>query len=97
MSDLSLSLIRAVASLSFTLALIVLVGWAWKRYGQGVTTTLTAPRTASRLRKTESLRLSQTTTLHLIQLDDTEHLIATTGQQTTVLHTQKKKLEKKSS
>lgn len=83
MTDLTISLLRAIASLSATLGLIVLLGWAWKRYGQPFSGTL-APR-EQRLTVLETKRLNQHTTLHLVQDGDTEHLLAATASTTTLL------------
>lgn len=87
MSDLSLTLLRAIVSLSVTLGLIVLLGWAWKRYGQPFGKAL-APK-LQRLDIIETKRLNQHTTLHLVQDGDTEHLIASTSSQTTLLRSHK--------
>lgn len=83
MTDLFLPLLRAIASLSVTLGLIVLLGWAWKRYGSAFNQPL-APK-QHRLKVLESKRLNQHTTLHLVQDDTTEHLLATTASGTTVI------------
>ncbi len=90
MPDLLLTALRALASLSVTLGLIVIVGYLWRRYGSHVSHRLTlapGPKPRRRLNILESQRLSPTTTLHLIKLDDTELLISSTNAQTTLIHT----------
>jgi flagellar biogenesis protein FliO len=87
MSDLTLSFIRAIVSLSVTLGLIVLVGWVWKNYGQTFIAFTPKAKTTPRLNVLESRKLNPTTTLHLVRHDDTEHLIATTSAQTTLIST----------
>ena len=88
MSDLTLSLIRAVASLSVTLGLIVLVGWVWKNYGQSWASFTPKSKPAPRLNVIETRRLNAATTLYLVRNGDTEHLIATTAGQTTLISSQ---------
>ncbi|PZP38625.1 MAG: hypothetical protein DI585_06860 [Pseudomonas fluorescens] len=87
----SLLFLRAFVSLCVTLGLIVLLGWAWKRYGQPFSHKMglseTAP--ARRLNVIESRRLNPTTTLYLVNEGDAEHLIATTAAQTTLISTRK--------
>jgi flagellar biogenesis protein FliO len=78
-----LTLLRALISLCITLGLLVILAWAWKRWGSG----FKLPTPSSRLSVIETKRLSAQTTLHLIKLDDTEHLIATTPTGTTILQT----------
>ena len=91
MYDPTLALLRALASLSFTLGLLVIAAWVWRRYGQhfsaklGLTGRGAAPQ--RRLAVLETQRLNQHTTLHLVQLDDTELLLSTTAAQTTLIHT----------
>ena len=85
MSDLTISFIRAIASLSVTLGLIVLAGWVWKNYGQSWATFTPKSRPAPRLTVIETRRLNATITLHLVQEGDTEHLIATSSGHSTVV------------
>lgn len=87
----SLALLRALASLCATLGLIILLAWVWRRYGQPFShklgLTQSSESVAPRLMILESKRLSQTTSLHLVKDGDTEHLIATTAAQTTLIST----------
>lgn len=89
--DPVLAITRAVASLCVTLGLMVLLAWAWRRYGQPFSHKLglagQAAVPTNRLTVLETKRLTPTTTLHLIRDGDTEHLLATTAAQTTLIHT----------
>lgn len=91
MYDPTLAIFRALASLCVTLGLIVIAAYVWRRYGQQFTGKLgLGTGTVARQRRLniiESQRLSQTTTLHLVQLDDTELLVSTSAAQTTLIHT----------
>lgn len=84
-----LALLRALLSLVATLSFMLLLAWGWRRFGHrlGLPGTLIAPRPAKRLQALETLRLNPHTTLHIVKHDDTEHLIATTAAQTTIIHT----------
>lgn len=87
MSDLTLSFIRAIASLSVTLGLIVLVGWVWRNHGQSFLAFTPKSKPAPRLSVLETRKLNPTTNLYLIEHDNTEHLLSVTGSQTTVIST----------
>ncbi|RYG62264.1 MAG: hypothetical protein EON60_00355 [Alphaproteobacteria bacterium] len=88
MDDLSLSFLRAITSLALTLSLVVLVGWAVRRYGLTFGN-FKPKKTETHLQVIETKRLNQHTTLHLVRLADEEHLLATTAAQTTVISTRK--------
>ncbi len=82
----TLPLLRMLASLAVTLGLMLLLALAYKRYGTPFATPQ-AKRTEPRLTVLETKRLNPTTTLYLIQQDTTEHLLAVTNGQTTVIST----------
>jgi flagellar biosynthetic protein FliO len=79
--------VRTLAALAFTLGLIAAAAWLLRRY-QGLPST--SAQTSTRLKIIEKKNLNPTTTLYLVQHDDAEHLIASTTNQTTLLHTRKK-------
>ena len=92
-----LTLLHALGSLALTLALLLGAVWAYQNLGPRLQLWLKQPGRARwqlplppppRLVVKESRRLSPTTTLHLVALDNTEHLIAVTNAQTTVIHAQ---------
>lgn len=85
MYDPALTILRAVLSLCATLGLIVLCGWVWRTYGQNWNWPRPAVPPARRLQVLETRRLNQHTTLHLVRLDHTELLLATTAAQTTLI------------
>lgn len=79
---MSLAIItQALLALAATLALMLGAVWLVRRFGPqwGLPLLPARPTKQPRLKLTETLRLSPTLTLHLVQLDDTEHLIATSG------------------
>ena len=80
----TLPIVRMLASLSVTLGLMFLLAWAYRRFGNPFQH---APKkaTESRLTVLESARLTPTTTLYLVKDGTTEHLLAVTGAQTTVI------------
>jgi len=80
----TLPLLRMLASLAVTLGLMLLFALAYKRYGTPFANT-SLKRTEPRLNVLESKRLNPTTTLYLVQHDATEHLLAVTNGQTTVI------------
>ena len=72
------TLTQALLALAATLALMLGAVWLIRRFGPqlGLPLLPARPTKQPRLKLTETLRLSPTVTLHLVQLDDTEHLIA---------------------
>jgi flagellar biogenesis protein FliO len=74
-------LTQALLALAATLALMLGAVWLVRRFGPQLGLPLLPARPAKqpRLKLTETLRLSPTVTVHLVQLDDTEHLIAASG------------------
>ena len=76
--------LQAFSALALTLALLVGCAWAFKTFGHRLGLNTTTP-TTKRLKIIEKTTLNPQTTLHLVQLDDTEHLLATTAAQTTVI------------
>lgn len=77
--------IQALTSLALTLALLVGGAWAFRRWGNklGLSMAAGTPRIVVR----EAHRLNTTTTLHLVAVDGTEHLIATSGNQASLIAT----------
>ena len=83
----------SIAALAFTLGLIIIAAWAYRRYGAGLQL---APTKTSRLKVLEKRPLGATTTLYLVQHDIHEHLLSVTNGHTTLLHsTPTKKKPKK--
>lgn len=83
--ETTLPIIRALAALAATLGLLLTLAWAYRRYGKQLG--LPQNQNNSRIHAVESKRLDAHTTLHLVRVDGTEHLIATTAAQTTVIST----------
>jgi flagellar biogenesis protein FliO len=80
--------IRSLLALVFTLAFMLVLAWAARRYGGRLGMPATAgERARHRLQLLESKRLNQHLTLHLVQLDDTEHLLASTATSTSLITT----------
>lgn len=71
-------LTQALLALAATLALMLAGVWLVRRFGPqwGLPLLPARPAKQPRLKLMETLRLSPTLSLHLVQLDDTEHLIA---------------------
>lgn len=82
----TLPLLRMLASLAVTLGLMLLLALFYKRYGTPFATP-PARRTEPRLNVLETKRLNPTTTLYLVRHDTTEHLLAVTNGQTTLIST----------
>lgn len=80
----TLPLLRMLASLAVTLGLMLLLAMLYKRYGTPFATPH-IKRAEPRLNVLETKRLNPTTTLYLVKHDTTEHLLAVTNGQTTVI------------
>lgn len=77
--------VRAVAALGLTLGLLLGGAWLARRYGwNGQLPTPT--KSPKRIQILEKTALTPQTSLHLVKLDDTEHLLAVSAAQTTVIH-----------
>jgi flagellar biogenesis protein FliO len=76
------TLTQALLALAATLALMLGAVWLIRRFGPQLGLPLLPVRPSKqtpRLKHLETLRLSPTLALHLVRLDDTEHLIAASG------------------
>jgi len=78
------SLLRALLALVFTVSLLLVGAWAWRRYA-GRLGLPALPGAAGRVRLVESKRLTATLSIHIVRVDETEHILATNAAQTTVI------------
>ncbi|MBI1308847.1 MAG: flagellar biosynthetic protein FliO [Proteobacteria bacterium] len=78
-------LMQAIAALAVTLGLLFTAAWVVRHYGLGLK--LPARRAPGQMQLVEKLPLNAQTTLHLVQVKGSQHLIATTAQNATLLAT----------